>query len=62
MELTTNPGGQRSLKGFCDHCGNITFQTIITVEESSAVGTPKIYTLTKCTISEGMALREHSKD
>lgn len=59
MDLTKNAAGQLSLKGFCDHCGNITFQTIMATEVSSAGGNVATYTLTKCSICNGMTLREH---
>jgi hypothetical protein len=62
MDFTLNTGGQPSLKGFCDHCGNITFQTIVAQEVSASSGTPSTYTFTKCSICDGMALREHPGD
>jgi hypothetical protein len=62
MDFTKNTGGQPSLKGFCDHCGNITFQTIISQEVSLSSGTPKTYTFTKCTICDGVAFRDHPGD
>ena len=62
MDPTKNVAGQPSLKGFCDHCGNTTFQTITATEVSSASGKPATYTLTRCSICDGLALREHPGD
>jgi hypothetical protein len=62
MDLTVNTRGQPSLKGFCDHCGNITFQTIVSKEVSKSKDTPVTYTFSRCTICDGMALREHPGD
>ncbi|MFH2103660.1 MAG: DUF4145 domain-containing protein [Chloroflexota bacterium] len=62
MDYTKNTGGQPSLKGLCDHCGNIAFQTIVATEVSSSRGSPITFTFTRCTICDGMALREHPGD
>ena len=59
MELTDNPGGQASFKGFCDHCNNDTFQTIIAAEPSRAGKMEITYTMSKCTICQGVTLRKH---
>jgi hypothetical protein len=62
MDFISNLGGTPSLKGFCDHCGNITFQTILVFEVSTTRGVPVTYSLAKCTICDGVALREHPGD
>jgi hypothetical protein len=61
MQLTNNPGGQASFKGFCDHCSNTTFQTIVALETVMLDGAKLVsYTLSRCTICDGISLRLHN--
>src|SRR3990172_4622451 len=59
MFITHDTGGQPSLKCFCDHCGNITFQIILDIQSGEGDFIPAIYSLTKCSICDGVALRVH---
>jgi len=57
MQTTT---GTYSLKSFCDHCGNVTIQDIVTLEVPG--DRSHTYTLCKCTICDGMLFRKHPGD
>lgn len=61
MEIT-NYKGNTAFKASCDHCGNTTFQGIKVsevVQENTKLFT---YTLSRCTICDGVTLRKHTGD
>lgn len=62
MELTRTSGNQPSLKGLCDHCSNTTLQVIVSSELGRYNGKMIFYSLTRCTICDGIALRKHPDD
>lgn len=61
MEIE-NYRGERSLKSLCDHCGNITFQSLKHLEVCSEQGRAFTYTFSRCTICGGVVLRKHPGD
>lgn len=57
-----NQNGEQSLKGFCDHCGNITFQNLLHLEVTQVDNETETYTFCKCTICSNLLLRKHPGD
>jgi hypothetical protein len=57
MEFMRTTSGSFALKSFCDHCGNVTIQNIVTTEVPGDGS--HTYTLCKCTICDGILLRKH---
>jgi hypothetical protein len=62
MEIVHGKLNSLSLKSFCDHCGNITLQTVLSTEVVAMDDGAWTYTLSKCSICEGIILRKHPGD
>jgi len=60
MEYKSTGPDSSKLKSLCEHCGNITLQEIIAtpVADDHTV----TYSLSRCTICDGMLLRRHPED
>jgi hypothetical protein len=61
MELVA-VSGKRCFKTFCDHCGNITLQTLLSTKVGDFEEGKITYTLSGCQICEGFSLRRHPGD
>ncbi len=61
MEIT-DYRGNTAFKASCDHCDNKTFQAIKVSEVVQENTKPFTYTLSTCTICEGITLRKHTGD
>lgn len=62
MDIAKDLADKLSLKGFCDHCGNVTFQTVISNEVTYEGGKAATYIFTKCSICHGVELRAYPGD